>query len=139
MMAKEGSVVSGLMDAFATATSIMLQYGVPLRVLVDKFSHLRFEPSGATTNPDIPRAKSVLDYIFRWLSLKFLTTDEAETITAQPQLELPFGGPVDVEEREKVVSRDQSDSPPCPSCGSITVRNGTCYVCPNCGTTTGCS
>jgi len=139
MMAKEGSVVSGLMDAFATATSIMVQYGVPLRVLVDKFSHLRFEPSGATTNADIPRAKSVLDYIFRWLSVKFLTADEAETLTAQPQLELPFGGPTDIEEREKVVSRDQSDSPPCPSCGSITTRNGTCYVCPNCGTTTGCS
>ncbi len=138
-MAKEGSVVSGLMDSFATATSIMLQYGVPLRVLVDKFSHMRFEPSGATTNRDIPRAKSVLDYIFRWLSMKFLPPDEAELLAQQPQLELPFGTVLDVEDRERRVSRIQSDSPPCPNCGCITSRNGSCYLCTNCGTTTGCS
>ena len=71
VMAKEGSVVSGLMDSFATSVSLALQYGVPLRVLVDKFSHTRFEPSGFTGNPDIPIAKSITDYIFRWLSLKF--------------------------------------------------------------------
>ena len=70
-MAKEGSTVSGLMDSFATAISLALQYGVPLQVLVDKFSHTRFEPSGFTGNPDIPIAKSIIDYIFRWLSLKF--------------------------------------------------------------------
>lgn len=138
-MAKEGSVVSGLMDSFATATSIMLQYGVPLRVLIDKFSHMRFEPSGATTNRDIPRAKSVLDYIFRWLSMKYLPSEEAELLAQQPQLELPFGTVLDVEERERTISRNQGDSPPCPNCGSITSRNGSCYLCPNCGTTTGCS
>jgi ribonucleoside-diphosphate reductase alpha chain len=138
-MAKEGSVVSGLMDSFATATSIMLQYGVPLRVLVDKFSHLRFEPSGITTNPEIPQAKSVLDYIFRWLSSKFLSPDEADTLAPQPQLELPFGAPEAIEATEKAISKAQSDSPPCPSCGNITIRNGNCYACPNCGTTTGCS
>ena len=71
VMAKEGSVVSGLMDSFATAISLALQYGVPLQVLADKFSHTRFEPSGFTGNPDIPIAKSITDYIFRWLSLKF--------------------------------------------------------------------
>ena len=66
-MSKEGSTISGLMDSFATAISMALQYGVPLRVLVDKFSHMRFEPSGFTKNPDIPMAKSIMDYIFRWL------------------------------------------------------------------------
>lgn len=71
-MAKQGSTVSGLMDTIATLTSIALQYGVPLEVLVDKFSHTRFEPYGVTRNPDIPEAKSPVDYIFRWLSLKFL-------------------------------------------------------------------
>src|SRR5690606_12593770 len=71
-MAKQGSVISGLIDCFATAISISLQYGVPLQALCDKFSHTRFEPSGITTNPDIRIAKSIADYIFRWLSLKFL-------------------------------------------------------------------
>jgi ribonucleoside-diphosphate reductase alpha chain len=74
-MSKEGSTISGLMDSFATAISIALQYGVPLRGLVDKFSHMRFEPSGFTKNPDIPMAKSIMDYIFRWLASKFLDGD----------------------------------------------------------------
>src|SRR6185295_1104224 len=76
VMAKEGSTVSGLMDAFATAISMALQYGVPLQVLVDKFSHTRFEPSGLTGNPQIPFAKSITDYIFRWLATKFLSPSE---------------------------------------------------------------
>lgn len=75
-MAKEGSTISGLMDVFATAVSIALQYGVPLKVLVGKFMHTRFEPSGFTTNPDIPSAQSVMDYIFRWLSQKFLEGED---------------------------------------------------------------
>lgn len=137
-MAKEGSVVSGLMDSFATATSIMLQYGVPLNVLIDKFSHLRFEPSGATTNPQIPTAKSVLDYIFRWLALKFFAPEEAETIVGQPQLELSVL-PVAQGDSGVKPGGEQSSSPPCPSCGCITVTSGKCYVCPNCATTTGCS
>ena len=74
-MAKEGSTVSGLMDTFATSISIALQYGVPLQVLVDKFSHTRFEPSGFTGNPEIPIAKSITDYIFRWMALKFLPSE----------------------------------------------------------------
>jgi ribonucleoside-diphosphate reductase alpha chain len=80
VMAKEGSVVSGLMDSFATAVSLALQYGVPLNVLVDKFSHVRFEPSGFTNNPEIPIAKSIIDYIFRWLGSKFLGREAAEAI-----------------------------------------------------------
>jgi ribonucleoside-diphosphate reductase alpha chain len=80
VMAKEGSVVSGLMDSFATAVSMALQYGVPLQVLVDKFSHVRFEPSGFTNNQEIPIAKSIVDYIFRWLASKFLARDQQEAI-----------------------------------------------------------
>ena len=83
-MAKEGSTISGLMDTIATMTSIALQYGVPLKALVDKFSHTRFEPSGFTNNPEIPMAKSVTDYVFRWLGNRFLheeapVADEQET------------------------------------------------------------
>ena len=80
-MAKTGSVVSGLMDSFATAISMTLQYGVPLRVLCDKFSHTRFEPSGITNNPDVRFAKSIIDYIFRWLALKFLPKEQQELYT----------------------------------------------------------
>src|SRR3989454_8738384 len=79
-MAKEGSVFSGLMDCFAPAVSMALQYGVPLQVLVDKFSHVRFEPSGFTNNPEIPIAKSIVDYIFRWLASKFLAKDQQRAI-----------------------------------------------------------
>ena len=73
-MSKEGSVISGLMDTIATMTSVALQYGMPLESLVEKFSHKRFEPSGYTNNKDIPIAKSIVDYVFRWLGLKFLAT-----------------------------------------------------------------
>ena len=79
-MAKEGSTISGLMDAFATAVSIALQYGVPLPDLINKFSHLRFEPAGFTTNPDVPMAKSLVDYIFRYLATKFLSRDEQDVV-----------------------------------------------------------
>src|SRR5215472_12690882 len=79
-MAKEGSTVSGLMDSFATAISLALQYGVPLQALVDKFSHTRFEPQGFTKNPEIPIAKSVMDYIFRWLASRFLSQEERDRL-----------------------------------------------------------
>ena len=79
-MSKEGSTISGLMDSFATAISLTLQYGVPLEALVDKFTHMRFEPAGFTKNPEIPIAKSLVDYIFRWLGSKFLTAEEKEAI-----------------------------------------------------------
>jgi ribonucleoside-diphosphate reductase alpha chain len=153
VMAKEGSVVSGLMDSFATSVSLALQYGVPLKVLVDKFSHTRFEPSGFTGNPNIPIAKSIVDYIFRWLSLKFLPGEEG----VGAYQALPADGGVEVEvKREKLEevkalpppparssSREtflnQQDAPPCHSCGEIMVRSGACYKCSNCGATSGCS
>jgi ribonucleoside-diphosphate reductase alpha chain len=135
-MAKEGSTISGLMDAFATAVSFNLQYGVPIKFLVDKFAHVRFEPSGWTGNQTIPYAKSIMDYIFRWLGAKFLGTEYAvteagETTTLRPtepdpQQDLPFS-PV------------TADAPLCAECGSIMTRNGSCYKCGNCGGTSGCS
>ena len=150
-MAKEGSVVSGLMDNFATMISMSLQYGVPLKVLADKFSHTRFEPSGFTGNPEIPIAKSITDYIFRWLALKFLPAEDGgQTQPYLPGVE-PAGAkkasqklietkPVAAEPvRSNGTVEKQTDAPPCPTCGSITVRNGACYKCLNCGSTTGCS
>jgi ribonucleoside-diphosphate reductase alpha chain len=150
-MAKEGSVVSGLMDNFATMISMSLQYGVPLKVLADKFSHTRFEPSGFTGNPEIPIAKSITDYIFRWLALKFLPAEDG----GQTQPYLPGVEPAPPKKasqktieakpipaepsRSNGAVEKQTDAPPCPTCGSITVRNGACYKCLNCGSTTGCS
>jgi ribonucleoside-diphosphate reductase alpha chain len=135
-MSKEGSTISGLMDSFATSVSFNLQYGVPLKFLVDKFSHVRFEPSGWTGNQQVPYAKSIMDYIFRWLGAKFLgpeyaVTEAGETPTlrpteADPQENLPFA-PV------------SADAPLCAECGSMMTRNGSCYKCGNCGGTSGCS
>jgi len=145
VMAKEGSVVSGLMDSFATAISLSLQYGVPLQVLADKFSHTRFEPSGFTGNPDIPIAKSITDYIFRWLSLKFdkPTLDEGEVAPPAAEVKaLPTPAPV-AEPVEAAAPRhsflNQQDAPPCHTCGAIMYRSGACYKCNNCGATSGCS
>ena len=195
-MAKEGSTIGGLMDSFGTAISISLQYGVPLEVLVNKFSHTRFEPMGHTTNPDIRIAKSVVDYIFRWLGITFLagyreasmgqfkaaaptpvvpapvaekkpTADAAkspvngntaEVVSVEYQTTARFNSDrVDSStlERAGVVMMDgtssshgnrseqfarfQSDAPSCDNCGSITVRNGNCYLCHNCGNSMGCS
>ncbi len=143
-MSKEGSTISGLMDAFATSVSMALQYGVPLRVLVDKFSHMRFEPSGFTNNKDIPIAKSVCDYIFRWLGNKFVPKDDLPiTITSEMTLEKDDDTKIlsfDVREgKEKEVYKTQSDAPPCHECGSIMIRSGSCYKCLNCGATSGCS
>lgn len=198
-MAKEGSTVGGLMDAFGTAISMSLQYGVPLEVLVNKFSHTRFEPMGHTTNPDIRIAKSMLDYIFRWMGITFLAgykeastgqakeiaavgvksasakvTSKSKATTAKPasiaaeadgngalqtpveiQTSARFGGDAAVSasslERAGVMmqaeskNRDsqfagfQSDAPSCDNCGAITVRNGNCYLCHNCGNSMGCS
>jgi len=165
-MAKEGSVVSGLMDSFATSVSIMLQYGVPLKVLINKFSHARFEPSGFTSNSEIPIAKSVMDYIFRWMDLKFGEhageadgtlpdgeddTREAEALktakalVGKSETAMQMNGPavsrITYGEgvSDKSTIQRQQDSPPCPECGSVTTRSGSCYKCHNCGGTTGCS
>ena len=210
-MAKEGSTVSGLMDTFATAVSVALQYGVPLRDLVNKFAHVRFEPSGFTGNGEIPIAKSVVDYIFRWLGGRFLTDDDKASlglidrsaIVSEPPVEAaasvvaavaavaPSAAPAadsttpaatavdpgsESNAREelsvlanghanghangnataangsggggtmtlslggtKVAFATQSDAPGCAECGSIMIRNGSCYKCLNCGSTSGCS
>jgi ribonucleoside-diphosphate reductase alpha chain len=140
VIAKEGSVVSGLMDCFATAVSLTLQYGVPLKVLVNKFAHARFEPSGFTKNRQIPIAKSLSDYIFRWLASKFLTKEEQAEVgvlvdNPPNQAESQIQG----EDTRSVSFAAQADAPPCPECGSIMVRNGSCYKCLNCGATSGCS
>jgi ribonucleoside-diphosphate reductase alpha chain len=153
-MAKEGSTVSGLMDTIATMTSIALQYGVPLKALVDKFSHTRFEPSGFTNNREIPIAKSVMDYVFRFLGNRFLQNEEkvvdiqdvsvgesgkvAAIATAAPRAGVAGGA----ERRPSAVPSvivNQADAPSCSDCGSIMIRNGTCYKCLNCGGTSGCS
>jgi len=225
-MAKEGSTVAGLMDSFAISVSVALQYGVPLRDLVNKFAHVRFEPSGFTGNQEIPIAKSIVDYIFRWLGSRFLAADDKAAIglidrsAIVDEAPLPFGagalapraeeGPSSIDEAVsgpsiggpktteppaesgdrpkatavatepaprtgelpvidaahangngkangngggngaialslggtgavKVGFQAQADAPSCADCGSIMVRNGSCYKCLNCGSTSGCS
>jgi len=147
VMAKEGSAISGLMDSFATAISLALQYGVPLRVLIDKFSHVRFEPSGHTGNASVPFAKSIVDYIFRWLASKFLTIEEQvqtgvhvveKANTASKETDAARNAsPAPLNDFKSMYALD--DAPTCAGCGSIMVRNGSCYKCINCGETSGCS
>jgi ribonucleoside-diphosphate reductase alpha chain len=135
-MAKEGSTVSGLMDSFATAVSLALQYGVPLQILCDKFSHTRFEPSGWSGNPKIGYAKSLMDYLFRWLELRFLKGEQGILFERQSSGELQH-------ERSSIQALGQlvelGDAPTCQFCGSLMVRNGSCYRCLECGSTSGCS
>jgi ribonucleoside-diphosphate reductase alpha chain len=159
-MSKQGSTISGLMDSFATAISYALQYGVPLQFLVDKFAHMRFEPSGFTKNPQIPYAKSIVDYLFRWLASKFLDEQAKQEVgvvappatlaetPAPSRLALVPGNNALNSAGDSGKSREaslraafinQADAPPCPDCGCIMVRNGTCYKCMNCGATSGCS
>ncbi|HYC91166.1 MAG TPA: vitamin B12-dependent ribonucleotide reductase [Thermoanaerobaculia bacterium] len=186
-MAKEGSTISGLMDSFATMTSLALQHGVPLQLLVDKFTHTRFEPSGFTKNPEIPMAKSIMDYIFKWLATKFLARDAQEhagvilredmapatptptprastsNVTTPSASDLSFLEKVSTATPTPVVADKvvgfvmpprnadganttktgtflyQQDAPSCSDCGEIMVRNGACYKCLNCGSTSGCS
>jgi ribonucleoside-diphosphate reductase alpha chain len=154
VMAKEGSTLSGVMDSFATTCSMALQYGVPLKVLVDKFTHTRFEPSGYTSNPQVPYAKSIMDYIFRYLASKFLPPEEASALGVQideppltslkvyvpPQLASQAAPPVlQPTKKGALVDIEDRDAPVCFECGSLMVRNGACYKCLNCGSTSGCS
>jgi ribonucleoside-diphosphate reductase alpha chain len=148
-MAKEGSTISGLMDTIATMASMSLQYGVPLKALVDKFSHTRFEPAGFTNNRDIPIAKSIADYVFRYLGNRFLR----EELAAQDEQEIVEAAGFEGEEKRAAVAGgsgglgaprpysfvNQADAPSCMDCGSIMIRNGACYKCANCGSTSGCS
>jgi ribonucleoside-diphosphate reductase alpha chain len=154
VMAKEGSTISGFADAFAQAISYALQYGVPLQALVDKFSHVRFEPSGMTRNPEIRFAKSIVDYIFRWLASKFLSA-EAQYHAGVNGRELEETGHGLVKTAEDPAAaltapraaaanphttiQNQEDAPPCSTCGSIMIRSGACYKCVNCGNTSGCA
>ena len=173
-MAKEGSTIGGLMDSVAALTSISLQYGVPLEALVRKFTHQRFEPSGFTKNPQIRRASSIIDYVFRWTGIQFIpgylekTTGntsqqelnipglkqaEAKHVN-KPVVELPVAGGGDGESVERAAAHSHShdgsaishsvahfmeDAPTCPTCGNVTVRNGACFKCLNCGESLGCS
>lgn len=157
VMAKEGSTISGLVDAFATSISLALQYGVPLRDLIDKFSHMRFEPAGFTQNKEIPIAKSLMDYIFRWLASKFLDHEDRAQIgvidpledlgATQPLLpglvtsEAPRNGHAraGTTATARLPFRLQEDAPSCAECGALMIRNGACYKCLNCGATSGCS
>lgn len=167
-MAKEGSTISGLMDALATSISIALQYGVPLEDLCAKFSFMRFEPSGYTNNPKIPMAMSIMDYIFRYLSVTFLDEPvmpdvikdvfqdigsnapsqldpgEVSEILQEPEL-APVGsvqaevvGVAEAVKSQNGTYQNQDDAPICSTCGSITVRSGACYVCSQCGSSSGC-
>jgi ribonucleoside-diphosphate reductase alpha chain len=183
-MAKEGSTVSGLMDSFATAVSLSLQHGVPVKLLCEKFQHTRFEPSGFTGNPEIPIAKSIMDYIFRWLELRFVTgrqyplfkdmmlaapvassellaaSQSSEALSSQhsaiSETKPPQGGLANSQEpaakSPSLVDRglyhsadalkefvDLGDAPSCHVCGAIMTRNGSCYRCMSCGSTSGCS
>jgi ribonucleoside-diphosphate reductase alpha chain len=159
-MAKEGSTVSGLMDSFALAVSISLQHGVPLKLFCEKFAHTRFEPSGWSSNPDIGFAKSIMDYIFRWLQLRFMTGQQQflfENLRPKPAAapegvgDLNGSIPATNDQRSATGSGsihaadalasmiDMGDAPSCHVCGSIMVRNGSCYKCMSCGSTSGCS
>jgi ribonucleoside-diphosphate reductase alpha chain len=160
-MAKEGSTVSGLMDSFALAVSISLQHGVPLKLFCEKFAHTRFEPSGWSGNPDIGYAKSIMDYIFRWLQLRFLTgqqgmlfenlrlkpsaissqlSEEAASAIRRPETGSREPGSGSVHAADALAGIiDLGDAPSCSFCGSIMTRNGSCYRCGSCGSTSGCS
>jgi ribonucleoside-diphosphate reductase alpha chain len=164
-MAKEGSTVSGLMDSFALAVSIALQHGVELKLFCEKFAHTRFEPSGWSGNPDIGYAKSIMDYIFRWLQMRFLTgqqqllfesfrprtaepgpqtsgtgSQEAAPSVRRPEAGTREPGAGSIHAADALSSIvDMGDAPSCSFCGSIMTRNGSCYRCMSCGSTSGCS
>jgi ribonucleoside-diphosphate reductase alpha chain len=155
-MAKEGSTLSGIMDAFALSVSIALQYGVPLRALVDKFVNSRFEPSGYTGNPEIRYAKSIVDYIGRWLGAKFISPDyldrdaavaedDASGIAAAPAAApttKTTGMSISKAAETETSTRSRAaidDAPSCSECGMLMTPNGSCYKCSNCGSTSGCS
>jgi ribonucleoside-diphosphate reductase alpha chain len=135
-MAKAGSTIAGLMDSFGIAVSMALQFGVPLRTLTDKFSHTRFEPSGWTTLKEIGYAQSLMDYIGRYLALKFVSPDSPPAAGAEGN---PTIVPAPASLSGNGLEKGDADAPACKECGSIMSRNGTCYKCQNCGWTSGCS
>jgi ribonucleoside-diphosphate reductase alpha chain len=152
-IAKEGTALAGLMNSFMIAVSLGLQYGVPLEVYVSKFSHMRFEPSGMTNDPDIRTAKSIVDYVFRWMGKKFLTVDQQEEVgilTPEVRARLaeaytnggngePAGTSAPVTPGQTALFNAFDDAQECARCGGTMVRTGSCYTCRDCGTNTGCS
>jgi ribonucleoside-diphosphate reductase alpha chain len=146
-MAKEGSTLSGFMDGLALSISIGLQYGVPLKALVDKLTNTRFEPSGFRENPAIRYSSSVLDYIARWLGGKFLSSEYLKPRAApsdQDMIRPAIISPaVNAANRKPIQSSNSAgtagDAPSCSNCGMLMVPNGSCYKCVNCGSTSGCS
>ncbi len=151
-MSKEGSTISGLMDSFAIAVSLALQHGTPLKILIRRFINTRFEPYGYTSNPNIRVARSIVDYIFRWLAVNFLDErdleelgvpkPESKSIQKLPEYkQLKFEGETEKSDPNnlRLTINAQSDAPPCSGCGSLMVRSGSCYVCFNCGQNSSCS
>ncbi len=165
-MSRQGSTLGGIMDAFAISISMNLQYGVPLEVLVSKFAHSRFEPAGFTKNRQIPIAKSIIDYIFRWLALKFLDREALSQVTQiideaayeskraynfnhrpsinetpVPEVEATdnFAGATENKSDHLTTFQNSLDAPVCSTCGNLMVRNAACYKCLECGSTSGCS
>jgi ribonucleoside-diphosphate reductase alpha chain len=142
-MAKEGSTIAGLMECFGTVVSVSLQHGVPLRVLCDKLSHTRFEPSGWTGNQELGYAKSIMDYLFRWIELHFLSGKQLALFVAHAAADKQAGddsnqAPANISQSHQD-GYETVDAPPCATCGSLMVPNGSCYKCGNCGGTSGCS
>lgn len=141
-IAKEGSTVSGLFDVIATLISVSLQSGVPLKMLVKKFKDLRFEPSGATSNNDIPFAKSIIDYIFKYLGTRFLPDEEKEEVfgvnheTENTDAKNLHATLVSSDSNHVMIKIADSDAPVC-GCGAIMIKAGSCYSCPNCFAITG--
>jgi ribonucleoside-diphosphate reductase alpha chain len=154
-IAKEGTTLAGLMNSFMISVSLGLQYGVPLEVYVSKFAHMRFEPSGMTNDPDIRAAKSIVDYIFRWMGKKFLTVDQQEEIgilSAEVRARLAEGyrnggeapaatvAPIEASPPgQTALFNAFEDAQECAKCGGRMVRTGSCYTCRDCGSNTGCS
>jgi ribonucleoside-diphosphate reductase alpha chain len=156
-MSKAGSTIAGLMDCFAISVSMALQYGVPLPDLVQKYIHTRFDPSGVTNNKEIRFARSIMDYIFRWMALRFLNKEDLEVLGMTKPMEddirtetnghtvVPKVSATPTTAETTSLStftktfEGQADAPPCFLCGAMMVRNGNCYKCLNCGSTSGCS
>jgi ribonucleoside-diphosphate reductase alpha chain len=141
-MAKEGSTIAGLMECFGTVVSVGLQHGVPLRVLCEKLAHTRFEPSGWTGNEELGYAKSLMDYLFRWLQLRFLSGTQLTLFTlAQASTTSSVSATLTAATTSTAMRAlyELGDAPLCSSCGELMVRNGSCYKCINCGGTSGCS
>jgi ribonucleoside-diphosphate reductase alpha chain len=152
-IAKEGTTLAGLMNSFMISVSLGLQYGVPLEVYVSKFAHMRFEPSGMTNDADIRVAKSIVDYVFRWMGKKFLTVEQQEEIgILSPEVRAKLASAYAAADAQAATTPVEAPPPgqtalfnswedavECARCGGRMIRTGSCYTCRDCGTNTGCS